>query len=298
MAAGGMRVTQGTTETADDVHVRVSRNETIVSAAHSRILAPAFAAVGVPGYGGGGLIGKLGELLPGFSIGGLVHGVVSGAGRALSDVEGAVANAARDAAHLAGSVYSDVVNGVVHVAGLAVDAGQMAADLAVSEFHSLESGFGQLGGLEAAGATGWVKDVTKGVTKEIAGASVSHLKGFAGVAAKVLDEGGWLMPGQLGYNGTARPELFLPGYQLGGLVGAGLPDLSTMSISAGGQTWTLAGLAQQMQTAAKDNSAMTAQLQRIGALLQQNPQAVADAIAQALNGVARLASSGAFYTTR
>jgi hypothetical protein len=52
--ATGGRIGVGTTSTADDVLARVSRNETIVSAAHSRILAPAFGAVGVPGYAAGG----------------------------------------------------------------------------------------------------------------------------------------------------------------------------------------------------------------------------------------------------
>jgi Bacteriophage peptidoglycan hydrolase/Transglycosylase SLT domain len=52
MAAGGI-INKGTTSTADDVLIRVSRGETVVSAAHSALLAPAFRAVGVPGYGGG-----------------------------------------------------------------------------------------------------------------------------------------------------------------------------------------------------------------------------------------------------
>lgn len=53
--AGG-KVNSGTTETADDVLIRVSKNETILSAMHSRILAPALAALGVPGYAKGGAV--------------------------------------------------------------------------------------------------------------------------------------------------------------------------------------------------------------------------------------------------
>ena len=53
--AEGGKVQQGTTATADDVLVRVSRGETIVSAAHSQQLAPAFGAIGVPGYATGGI---------------------------------------------------------------------------------------------------------------------------------------------------------------------------------------------------------------------------------------------------
>lgn len=73
-ASGGV-VHQGTTETADDVVVRVSKNETIVSAAHSRLLAPAFSAVGVPGYkqsarGPGRTYAQGGVPIPGFATGG------------------------------------------------------------------------------------------------------------------------------------------------------------------------------------------------------------------------------------
>ena len=53
-AAGGMLITSGTGPTADDVPILVSRGETVVSAADSKKLAPAFRAVGVPGYAGGG----------------------------------------------------------------------------------------------------------------------------------------------------------------------------------------------------------------------------------------------------
>lgn len=53
LAEGG-KISKGTTETADDVLVRVSRGETIVSAAHSQQLAPLFSQIGVPGYAAGG----------------------------------------------------------------------------------------------------------------------------------------------------------------------------------------------------------------------------------------------------
>ena len=61
LAAGG-RITQGTGPTADDVLARVSRGETVVSAAHSAVLAPLFGAVGVPGYASGGIPGGPGAL--------------------------------------------------------------------------------------------------------------------------------------------------------------------------------------------------------------------------------------------
>ena len=47
----------GTTPTADDVLIRVSRGETVVSAADSKKLAPQFKALGVPGYAAGGTVG-------------------------------------------------------------------------------------------------------------------------------------------------------------------------------------------------------------------------------------------------
>ncbi len=53
--AGGGRITRGTGPISDDVLARVSKDETVVSAAHSKILAPFFSAVGVPGYASGGI---------------------------------------------------------------------------------------------------------------------------------------------------------------------------------------------------------------------------------------------------
>lgn len=48
--ATGGRIKSGTGPTADDVLIRASRGETVVSAALSTTLAPLFAALGVPGY--------------------------------------------------------------------------------------------------------------------------------------------------------------------------------------------------------------------------------------------------------
>ena len=290
MAAAGMRITEGTTPTADDVLVRVSRDETIVSAAHSRILAPVLAAVGVPGYRAGGVP------LPGFQLGGIVRGIGRAAGDVLSATEQAAADAAKAAASAASAAYNGVVNGVVYVADKAIDAGQIAADLAVSKLDSLVSGFESLASMAAPGATGWVKDATGGLVHTMASASVGHLKGFAGAAAKILDSGGLLYPGQYGYNGTGQAELVIPGYAAGGLLG-GLPKLAGMTVTAGGQAYQMPTLA-DLKAMSASNAGMTAQLTRIGQLLEANPQAIANAIAQALNGVARLATAGASYATR
>jgi cell wall-associated NlpC family hydrolase/SLT domain-containing protein len=59
LAAGG-KVTKGTTDTADDVLVRVSKDETVVSAQTSRAHADELAAWGVPGYQQGGKVGQRG----------------------------------------------------------------------------------------------------------------------------------------------------------------------------------------------------------------------------------------------
>jgi phage-related protein len=58
LATGG-KINSGSGPTADDVLIRASRGETVVSAAHSRLLAPVFAAVGVPGYSIGGIVGDV-----------------------------------------------------------------------------------------------------------------------------------------------------------------------------------------------------------------------------------------------
>lgn len=57
LARGG-KIASGTTETADDVLIRVSKGETVLSGMHSRMLAPLLGMVGVPGYASGGRIGQ------------------------------------------------------------------------------------------------------------------------------------------------------------------------------------------------------------------------------------------------
>ncbi len=116
-AARGMKVTQGTGPTADDVLVRVSRGETIVSAADSQTLAPAFSAVGVPGYAGGGVPGYAGGGVPGYATGGIPGGGVvkdikNVAGSVVSDIAGELTGAAWTA-------LKQVIPGLGAVASLA-----------------------------------------------------------------------------------------------------------------------------------------------------------------------------------
>src|SRR5258708_6468062 len=74
--AGGGRILSGTTPTADDVLIRASRDETVLSAAHSAMLAPLLSAIGVPGYAGGGTVGTfLGRFPSAAQIGGATSAV-------------------------------------------------------------------------------------------------------------------------------------------------------------------------------------------------------------------------------
>lgn len=109
LKAGG-RIMAGTGPLADDVLARVSRNETVVSAKHSKLLAPLFAMLGIPGYAPGGIpspgrggtlgvtpqtgpalgplsgLGKLGDIAK--IILDLGHGDTGAAGRAFASLIG------------------------------------------------------------------------------------------------------------------------------------------------------------------------------------------------------------------
>jgi phage-related protein len=109
--AEGGKVQQGTTSTADDVLVRVSRGETIVSAEHSKQLAPIFAAAGVPGYALGGIPfgGILGDIARAVGAGGVPgSGFIPGAGTV-----GALASLTGDAlAKAASAILNPLLNAV------------------------------------------------------------------------------------------------------------------------------------------------------------------------------------------
>ena len=142
-AAGGV-VTMGTTSTADDVLVRVSKGETILSANHSSMLAPLLSQVGVPGYaaggvpaglhstspgvaknGGGGILGDIGSLISSIAswsrehiiealfapinaiIGGIGGGVIGGVlGSGVHSLENALAGLAQSSAKKAQAAAS------------------------------------------------------------------------------------------------------------------------------------------------------------------------------------------------
>ena len=68
LAQGGL-IRMGSGPTADDVPILASKGETVVSAADSKKLAPAFRAIGVPGYAYGGITGSKLPSLPGWAGG-------------------------------------------------------------------------------------------------------------------------------------------------------------------------------------------------------------------------------------
>jgi hypothetical protein len=142
LAEGG-RVTAGTTETADDVLIRVSRDETVVSAAHSRILAPYFAALGIPGYVMGGVP------LPGFQLGGLVNAVESAVGKTTSAAVNAAdsaVGATKSATDAVASEFGDIASQIIHVAGVALDVGKIAMGLMMGDTAEIERAFGNFVG--------------------------------------------------------------------------------------------------------------------------------------------------------
>lgn len=83
--AGGGLVSQGTGPTADDVLVRVSKGEAVVSAATTRKIAPVLAAHGVPGFAAGGVPGGGVIADVGNAVGSAVGSVASGIGKIIGD---------------------------------------------------------------------------------------------------------------------------------------------------------------------------------------------------------------------
>jgi hypothetical protein len=124
--ATGMKITQGTTPTADDVLVRVSKGETIVSAQHSAMLAPVFQQLGVPGYASGGTPHHTSTFIPVSEIAVLLaaglassnSNVVKAAKKVQSDKGDLVAERA-DARSLYGLLYGKTYNyaSIPHTSG-------------------------------------------------------------------------------------------------------------------------------------------------------------------------------------
>ncbi len=144
--AGGGRITRGTTSLADDVLVRVSRDETIVSAEHSGILAPAFAALGVPGYQHGGI--PAGQNAPGQ--------VIPGAGSRFGPIPG-VAGVAPQLGHDAATI-----------AHKALDAVKLMAAFTTGNAAAFTNAFADLVGARATSAgTGMLSKILVQIPKTI-----------------------------------------------------------------------------------------------------------------------------------
>lgn len=239
-AAAGGRITAGSTDTADDVLLRVSRNETIVSAAHSRLpfMQAAFTAAGVPGYATGGVAGSYGGTVPGLAP---WMGHESAAAQSMLEKLTAAATAA------AIKVAQSAVSAGGAPGGAAIGAGAAAAQAyarsilhdygwALTMFPPLqslwngESGWDYKAFNASSGATG-IPQALPGDKMASAGADwrtnpatqirwgLGYIKGRYGNPATAYsdwlarsphwyDEGGYLPPGPtVAYNGTGRAEV-------------------------------------------------------------------------------------------
>lgn len=148
LKAGGL-ILDGTNGTADDVLARVSKGETVVSEADSKILAPLFRVLGIPGYASGGIPAGPGSL---------ANAQASGAG---SNGKGLVS-----------SIVSDV--GDVAKALVALSTGNSTAlSHAISAFVGSGSG---------SGAAGDLAKILVGVPVTLVKDAVTTLMGVGGVS--------------------------------------------------------------------------------------------------------------------
>src|SRR5215831_16305130 len=225
-AAKGMRITAGTGPTADDVLVRASRGETIVSAAHSRMLAPVFSAAGVPGYAAGGFIGKIPGAMSWAAGRGTAYASAAGAKfaqlmfaaykKAVPAVPGVGWNvtswvlAAMAATMAPSSWLSALLTLVMKESG-----GNPRAWNPISVFGEHASGLFQTLPSTYAGFATVPGGIWNPVSNAVAGiryimaryGSPFNIPGLFGGRYVGYDRGGWLPPGlSMAWNGTGRPE--------------------------------------------------------------------------------------------
>lgn len=154
--AHGGKVTAGTHSTADDVLVRVSKNETILSANHSKHLAPLLGQIGVPGYAKGGLPsnnknGNTGAThkgwigtLPGFAKGGRTATGASVEQAMLAFMESKVGHPYSQTLGRFGPKYFDcsgLVYDAANAAGLPLPRSQALANLEIDWFSRLPGAY-------------------------------------------------------------------------------------------------------------------------------------------------------------
>lgn len=173
MAAGGL-ITKGSGPTADDVLARVSKGETVVSAHDSKVLAPIFAAMGIPGYAAGGIPGAgvvkdIGHAIArgakavfsGFGTAAHVVGdLVGGGGKILAAL--ATGNAAALTNAIRGLIPGGVGGAVADMAQLMTDIPKTLVHYAVQKLLGLFGGSGSSArytGKYGAGVAQWRGDV-------------------------------------------------------------------------------------------------------------------------------------------
>lgn len=155
--AGGGKIPYGTTETADDVLIRVSKGETILSGMQSRLLAPLLGAIGVPGYAQGGRVGQ-------------------------NAPSGSSSNPPPKGRHgRPGNVNDGTGNPfgfLAHLLGKAVDIGKLALALATGNSAAFANAFdGLLGLSQHSGAGGLLSEILVGMPKTIVKDLVSWIMG-------------------------------------------------------------------------------------------------------------------------
>src|SRR6185312_15017025 len=139
LAAGGL-ITKGSHGTADDVLARVSKGETVVSARDSKVLAPIFAAMGIPGYAAGGIPGAGIVKDIGHAISRGAKAVFSGFGTAARVVGDLVGGGGKILAALATGNQTALVNAIRSmipggVGGAVADMAELMTDIPKTLVH-------------------------------------------------------------------------------------------------------------------------------------------------------------------
>lgn len=167
LAAGG-RIRSGSGPVADDVLVRVSRDETVVSAADSHRLAPLFAAMGIPGYQHGGV--PVGQHAP-------VTAAQARFGTSVSPTGGSGGLPGGGVLHNIGHAIGQGASFIGKVASKAVDVGKMAIAFATGNAAAFTNAFAGLLGLGTGGGTALVGKILTQIPKMIAKDLVSWIMG-------------------------------------------------------------------------------------------------------------------------
>ena len=170
LAAGG-KVTAGAGPLADDVLARVSKGETVVSAAHSQLLAPLFGMLGIPGYATGGVpAGSRGGVL---GTGNPTGSPIPGGG-VVNNIGKAVTGAAKAAVGAVASAGGDVGSFITGAIKDAVEAGKIAAAIATGNPTALANALeGLLGSKGTGGAAGIMAQVMTSAPGHVIDAAAS-----------------------------------------------------------------------------------------------------------------------------